>query len=205
MGTHTTMSAKTLATRFAVNKAGHNLASPRHIQPTRRHAPACPAIRRSSLKTVVQFLIAMTCIGQHANAQDLFGITPTRPAPAILTATASPAVNTLDITPTDPSKQRDRSASDLGITPLIDTWEITPGASLKTTLVLWCKKGGCASLAWEIPGNKDYVFDQPATFSGSFGKAVYDLAENMKSILPFKPVYFTGNRILRITVPTGAN
>lgn len=108
------------------------------------------------------------------------------------------ASNTLDIHPAEPTT--------LDIVPILPSWEVNKGSSLKTTLAAWCKQAGCDDISWELPVTEDtddFKFSNHSTYPGSFAKAVQSLANDMKEFMPFKPLYYTENRILRI-IPLNA-
>ncbi len=108
-----------------------------------------------------------------------------------------PISTIIDIHPTEPTE--------FAITPILPTWDITKGSSLKNTLAAWCKQAGCDDVSWELTdadNTDDFKFSNNITYNGTFARAVYRLSNDMKEIMPFKPVYYTENRILRILPPS---
>lgn len=88
--------------------------------------------------------------------------------------------------------------------PASSAWVIRSGSIFQDDISAWAKQAGW-QVSWEMPDEKQFVFDSGVAFPGDFGSAVNALADLMNSSgMPVSIEMYDGNKVIRV-MPKGAS
>jgi len=90
------------------------------------------------------------------------------------------------------------------VVPAPPVWVIRPGSVFEDDISAWARQAGW-QVSWEMPAEKQFVFDSGVAFPGEFGSAVNALADLMNSSgMPVSIEMYDGNKVIRV-MPKGAS